>query len=117
MMEEDLWWKKTYDGRRLMMEDDFWWEMTDTNADTDTYTNTNTDGGGWLLVKFPFKRAFPTAAVCAAVRHFSHDPTPFPGTGELCSNNFKANLFFVPILRLFCWNILLPIVIYSNSYI
>ena len=29
------------------------------------------DGGGWLLVKFPFKRVFPTAAVCAAVRHFS----------------------------------------------
>ena len=26
--------------------------------------------GGRLLVKFPFKRAFPTAAVCAAVRHF-----------------------------------------------
>ena len=52
-----------------MMGDDLWWKKTDTDADTDT--NTNTDGGGWLLVKFPFKRVFPTAAVCAAVRHFS----------------------------------------------
>ena len=50
------------------MGDDLWWKMTDTDADTDTYTNTNTDGGGWFLVKFPFKRVFPTAAVCAAVR-------------------------------------------------
>ena len=53
-----------------MMEDNLWWKTTNTDADTDTDTNTNTDGGGWLLVKFPFKRVFPTAAVCAAVRHF-----------------------------------------------
>ena len=57
-----------------MMEDDLWWKTTNTDTDTDTNTDTdadaNTDGGGWLLVKFPFKRVFPTAAVCAAVRHF-----------------------------------------------
>ena len=55
-----------------MMEDNLWWKTTDTDTDSDndTDTITNTDGGGWLLVKFPFKRAFPTAAVCAAVRHF-----------------------------------------------
>ena len=35
------------------MEDDLWWKMTNTD------TNTNTDGGGWLLVKFPFKGVFP----------------------------------------------------------
>ena len=57
-----------------MMEDDLWRKTTDTYTDTDTNTDTdtdtNTDGGGGLLVKFPFKRVFPTAAVCAAVRHF-----------------------------------------------
>ena len=24
MMEDDLWWKTTYDGRRLILEDDLW---------------------------------------------------------------------------------------------
>ena len=28
MMEDDLWWKTTYDGRRLMIEDDLWWKTT-----------------------------------------------------------------------------------------
>ena len=27
-------------------------------------------GQGWLWVKLPFNRVFPTAAVCVAVRHF-----------------------------------------------
>ena len=58
-MEDDLRWKTTFDGRWPYMEDD-----------TDTDTDTNTDGGGRLLVKFPFKRVFPTAAVCAAVCRF-----------------------------------------------
>ena len=47
------------------MGDGFWWMKTDIDTDTDTDTNT-----GWILVKFPFKTVFPTAAVCAAVRHF-----------------------------------------------
>ena len=47
-----------------MMEDDLLWKTTDTDTDT------NTVGGGWLLVKFPFKRVFPTAAEWATVRHF-----------------------------------------------
>ena len=29
MMEDDLLWKTTYDGRRLMMEDDLRWKTTD----------------------------------------------------------------------------------------
>ena len=53
-MEDDLWWKKTYDGRQLLMGDALWWKTTDTDADTITDTNTITDGGGWLLVEFPF---------------------------------------------------------------
>ena len=28
MIEDDLWWKTTYDGRRLMMEDKLWWKTT-----------------------------------------------------------------------------------------
>ena len=74
MMEDNLWWKTTYDGRQLLMGDGFWWKKTDIDTDTDTDTNadtnTNTDGGGWLLVKFPFQKVFPTAAVWAALRHF-----------------------------------------------
>ena len=27
-MEDDLWWKTTFDGRRPSMEDDLWWKMT-----------------------------------------------------------------------------------------
>ena len=54
-----------------MMEDDLWWKTTDDDDDDAADdTNTNFDGGGWLLVKFPFQRVFHTAAVCAAVRHF-----------------------------------------------
>ena len=26
-MEDDLWWKTTFDGRRTLMEDDLWWKM------------------------------------------------------------------------------------------
>ena len=29
---------------------------------------------------------------------FSLEPTPFPGTGELCSNNFYQNITFVNII-------------------
>ena len=28
MMEDNLWWKMTYDWRRLMVEDDLWWKTT-----------------------------------------------------------------------------------------
>ena len=37
-------------------------------------------GGGWLWVKFPFKRVFHTAAVCAAVRHFYRIKLEDPAT-------------------------------------
>ena len=26
MMEDNLWWKTTYDGRQIMIEDDLWWK-------------------------------------------------------------------------------------------
>ena len=28
MMEDNLWWKTTYDGRRFMVEDDLWWKTS-----------------------------------------------------------------------------------------
>ena len=28
LMEDDLWWKTTFDGRRSLMEDILWWEMS-----------------------------------------------------------------------------------------
>ena len=98
MMEVNLWWKTTYDGRRPKMEDDLWlkttyderWPMMEENLwwkttfdGSKTYDvmkygvmkyevmkydvmKTIPMGGGWLWVKFPFKRFFPTAAVCVA---------------------------------------------------
>ena len=27
-MEDDLWWKTTFDGGRPLLEDDLWWKMT-----------------------------------------------------------------------------------------
>ena len=28
MMEDNLWWKTTFGGRRPLVEDDLWWKMT-----------------------------------------------------------------------------------------
>ena len=52
-MEDDLWWKTTYDGRRLMMEDDLWWKMTYDGRrlmmEDDLWWKTTSDGRQLLM--------------------------------------------------------------------
>ena len=48
-------------------------------------------GGDCLWVKFPSKRVFPTAAVCAAVRHFFFQTKHF-SSGTL----FRIQIFPIP---------------------
>jgi len=54
MMEDNLWWKTTYDGRRLMMEDDLWWKTTYhgrwLKMEDDLWWKTTYDGR-WLMME------------------------------------------------------------------
>ena len=47
-MEDDFWWKYTFDGRLLLMEEDFWWKTTFNGRrllrEDDYWWKTNFDG-------------------------------------------------------------------------
>ena len=62
---------------------------TDTDADTNTDTITNTDGGGWVCVKFSFRRVFPKE------RHMTLDI-------------FRFMVFFSPNVKILASTLLYP---------
>ena len=66
--------------------------------------NPNPHGGGVVhLTLFPMGAVVETGPNLSRLyMFFSPDPTPFSGSGELCSNYFYKTMTFVP-MKTFCF--------------
>ena len=110
MMEDDLWWKTTYDGRQLMMEDNLWWKTTYDRRrlmmEDDLWWKTTYDGRSlmmeddlWWGMTYDGRRPIPMPI-----------PIPIPilmGEGDYWwsfpSKEFSPQRPYVPLCVIF-WN-------------